>query len=68
VQRGSGWRGGNADHIGLVSLDESRQLAGRGRHRNGLHQAAAGRQDLRQHHTGDCIPVVAGGEAEDADL
>ena len=41
-------------------------LAGRGRKRDGLHEAFAGGQQLRQHHSGDLVRLVASGQAENA--
>ena len=42
-------------------LDKIDQLAGRGRNRDGLHKAAPGLQDLREHHGGDFIRLVRAG-------
>ena len=51
---------------GVRLCDKIDHLAGRGRERDGLHEAFAGGQQLRQHHSGDLIRLVAGGQAEDA--
>ena len=65
MHHGGGGRGGNADHVGFALFDKINQLAGRGRKRDGLHKAFARRQQLRQHHSGDFIRLVASGQAED---
>ena len=66
MHHGGRRRGGNAHHVGFLPLDKINQLVGRGRKRDGLHKAFARRQQLRQHHSGDFIRLVASGQAEDA--
>ena len=51
---------------GLRFCNKIHHLAGRGRERDGLHEASAAGQQLRQHHGGDLIRLVASGQAEDA--
>jgi len=66
MHHGGGRRGRNAHHVGFAPLDKINQLAGRGRKRGGLRTAFARRQQLRQHHAGDFIRLVASGQAQDA--
>ena len=67
MHHGGGRRGGNANHVGFALLDKINQLAGRGRNRDGPAQGIPRhRQQLRQHHSGDFIRLVASGQAEDA--
>ena len=65
MHHGAGRRGGNANDIGFALLHKINHLAGQGRNRDCLHNAASRLQYLREHHGSDFIRLAASGQGED---